>query len=164
MGNPQQPLATLVACTSSEGDSPSHSNPTEVLWSACAPAPSLSTKSCTCTGTANGGLLWAAATQSTIASLPPAIGGTIAFADGRTPTTMSLTTITASRDGVATTMVVPAAFSAAATAMSSSSTAAASGLSSGAQAGIGIGAAAVGLATVGMGVVWFVWRQQARAR
>lgn len=167
--SPHAPILTIVACLDSAGLSPSHSNPEEVLWSACpdAPAPAPAT-TCACTGTASGGgHLWASSSPPTVALLPSTGGGSLTFAAGRMPTlsssgggVLSLTTVTASRDGRATTLVVPAVFSGVVGGGGKALTAA--GLSMGAQVGIGIGAAAVGLAAVGMGVAVLMLRRQRR--
>lgn len=143
--NSGQQLLGLVQCSDSQVDG-------TALWSAC-PGPTTKTalgapSQCSCSGTA-AGLLWMTTSLSALAVLPTAIEETIQFADGAYPTVTSSETAgptssthTSITNGSSSATPPPTAAVASTT----------GGLSTGAEVGIGIGAALMGLCAAGLAI------------
>lgn len=155
-----QQFLGLVQCAgtdTSDGD---------VLWSGC-PGPATRTalgqpSVCDCTGTA-GGLLYAPTSLAAVASLPTSAGEAISFAEGHTPSriTVASITVTTSVDDGTMTSATPSPTS---ISISTSGVTDSQDLSTGAKAGIGVGAAALGLAALGL-VLWFsTWYRRRRTQ
>lgn len=111
--------------------------------------------------------MYASTSLAAVASLPESAGGTISFAEGQTPSriTVAVGPVTgSSRGGVG-------GFSTSLTTATSTPSSAGTGsysdpqeLSTGAKAGIGVGAAALGLAALGL-VLWFsTWYRRKRTQ
>lgn len=151
-GASDQQLLNLVQCADS-------ANGESVVWSAC-PGPATRTKigapeACTCSD-ADDGILTATNSIPAIASLPTATGETISFKSGHTPSTKATSTVTSTAEnGHLTTMTMATAASTAGSGGSSSSTG--STLSTGAKAGIGVGAAALGVGLLALAAWFFTW-------
>lgn len=157
-----QELLNMVQCAGSESGG-------SVVWSAC-PGPATRTKigapqACTCSD-ADNGILTAATSIPAIASLPTATGETISFASGHTPVRKSTVIVTSTAvNGQQTTMTVATAVSTAGSSTpSSTSSSSSSGLSTGAKAGIGVGAAALGIGLIALAAFFFTWHRRKHAK
>ncbi|ROW04692.1 hypothetical protein VMCG_04753 [Cytospora schulzeri] len=154
-----QQLLGLVQCAGTD------TSDGEVLWSGC-PGPATRTalgqpSVCECTGTADG-LLYAPTSLGAVASLPTRVGETISFAEGHMPSRITVTSVPVTtsvggtmRTATSTPTSIP---------ISTSGFSDPQELSTGAKAGIGVGAAALGLAALGL-VLWFsTWYRRKRTQ
>lgn len=118
---------------------------------------------CACTGTADG-LLYAPTSIAAVASLPARAGGTISFAEGHAPSRLTLPRPQATSSVKGQPPPMMTATSTPAANPSDSVVAVTHDLTTGAKAGIGVGAAALGLAALGL-VLWLsTWYRRARSR
>lgn len=159
-GHSGQQLLGLVQCAGTD------TSDGEVLWSGC-PGPATRTalgqpSVCDCTGTA-GGLLYAPTSLAAVASLPTRAGETISFVEGHTPSRVTMASIL-STSSVDDGTMTSAASTPTSISVSTSGVSDPQELSTGAKAGIGVGAAALGLAALGL-VLWFsTWYRRKRTQ
>lgn len=151
-----QQLLGMVQCEGTETTS------SQILWSGC---PGATTKTalgapqeCTCSDPSNA-FFTGATSFPQVASLPTAIGETISFHSGHTPSRQGVATMTSTAEnGHKTTMTMPDATAGSSTGSGSG------GLSTGAKAGVGVGAAALGIGLLALAAFLLPMYRRRRAR